>query len=80
MAHPNLSPHLHTEECNGYIKEYQDCHADLWKKFSGQCNPEYLAMMKCFRREKDYKRKNHKLRVKIYVEKPSQPEDHTADD
>jgi len=55
--HPDLSPHLHTEECNKLIKELNDCHrvhniAQFWGKCNGICN----AMLRCLKKERLAKR------------------------
>ncbi|WAR13860.1 hypothetical protein MAR_003965 [Mya arenaria] len=36
---------------------------DLWKKFTNKCSPQFECMRKCLRREREFKRKNHKLRI-----------------
>lgn len=27
--HPDLSPHLHTDECNNFTLEFRDCNAEV---------------------------------------------------
>uniref|UniRef100_A0A8C5R6G1 COX assembly mitochondrial protein n=1 Tax=Leptobrachium leishanense TaxID=445787 RepID=A0A8C5R6G1_9ANUR len=50
--HPDLSPHLHTEECNVLINLLKLCHQDnKFLKYFGQCNDIDKDMLKCLRKE-----------------------------
>ncbi|XP_071490854.1 COX assembly mitochondrial protein 2 homolog [Diadema antillarum] len=50
--HPDLSPHLHTEECNAIIRQLLNCHKEHpVKKFIGACDEYNTAMNKCFKKE-----------------------------
>ncbi|XP_048751894.1 COX assembly mitochondrial protein 2 homolog [Ostrea edulis] len=51
--HPDLSPHLHTEECNFLIKAFRSCqdqHGFL--KYVGYCDPLFADVQKCLRQER----------------------------
>ncbi|KAG5863383.1 hypothetical protein JTB14_017018 [Gonioctena quinquepunctata] len=55
--HTDLSPHLHTQQCNELIKLLQDCHRDhAFRKFFGICNSIDRQMTKCIRGERVAKR------------------------
>ncbi|KAI8790924.1 Respiratory chain complex assembly or maintenance protein [Biomphalaria glabrata] len=55
--HPDLSPHLHTPECNELIAALKNCHADNpYKKFMGVCNDFDRAVTKCLNDERELKR------------------------
>ncbi|BFZ19570.1 hypothetical protein BsWGS_22609 [Bradybaena similaris] len=61
--HPDLSPHLHSEECNALIAALQKCHADNpYKKFIGACNEAERAMSRCIKREREMKRDANRKR------------------
>ncbi|CAL1529121.1 unnamed protein product [Lymnaea stagnalis] len=59
--HPDLSPHLHTEECNEVIAALKKCHKDNpFKKIFGACNELDQAMTKCLKQERELKRQMNK--------------------
>ncbi|XP_033626550.1 COX assembly mitochondrial protein 2 homolog [Asterias rubens] len=50
--HPDLSPHLHTEECNLTIRLLLQCHKDNpVSKFMGKCNQQDTELHRCLKKE-----------------------------
>ncbi|XP_013781595.1 COX assembly mitochondrial protein 2 homolog [Limulus polyphemus] len=58
--HPDLSPHLHTEECNNLIRKLKKCHEEnKWKKFVGFCNELDSDVLRCLRKERENRRREN---------------------
>ncbi|XP_044763183.1 COX assembly mitochondrial protein 2 homolog [Coccinella septempunctata] len=58
--HPDLSSHLHTDECNLLIESLQKCHEENpFLKFFGKCNQQDTLMVKCLRQERLARRRKN---------------------
>jgi len=62
--HPDLSPHLHTPECNKLIESLKACHAEnIFGKFIGRCNEIDSELWKCLKREREQNSANNRLKA-----------------
>ena len=60
VMHPDLSPHLHTSECNALIAELQKCYQEnKVKKYFGVCNRLDTAMTRCLMKEIEQNRRRN---------------------
>ncbi|CAG0898202.1 unnamed protein product [Darwinula stevensoni] len=60
VMHPDLSPHLHSPECNTLIAELQKCHKEnKFKKYFGVCNRLDTAMNRCLKEELEQNRRRN---------------------
>ncbi|KAK9507683.1 hypothetical protein O3M35_007484 [Rhynocoris fuscipes] len=58
--HPDLSSHLHTDECNILIKKLEECHKNnSFGKFLGACNDFHRDVYKCLMNEREMNRKKN---------------------
>ncbi|XP_050087493.1 COX assembly mitochondrial protein 2 homolog [Anopheles aquasalis] len=56
--HTDLSPHLHTLECNNIIEKLKKCHSEnKFGKFLGLCNDLDRQMIVCLRNERKTRQK-----------------------
>nr|CAH0110401.1 unnamed protein product [Daphnia galeata] len=67
--HSNLSPHLHTPECNQMIQLLLACHKENpVGRFVGFCNKQDTLMVACLKKERETYRNLNAEKSKIKKE------------
>ncbi|XP_022167237.1 COX assembly mitochondrial protein 2 homolog [Myzus persicae] len=67
--HPDLSPHLHTEECNNFTMEFKNCNVEhKVLRFVGRCDKIYDRMVHCFHLERQAKRQKNNEEARKHQE------------
>ncbi|CAJ0567191.1 unnamed protein product, partial [Mesorhabditis spiculigera] len=78
---PDLSPHLHTLECNYLIKLLQQCLGEnTFGKHLGQCSNLDEAVWQCTKKERIWRRDNNPRYKRHAVELQRLPESHWTPD
>ncbi|XP_037948510.1 COX assembly mitochondrial protein 2 homolog [Teleopsis dalmanni] len=67
--HPDLSPHLHTPECNQLVQELLNCREEnKLTKFLGICNSLDTALNKCLKQERIARSAANRAKSKIKLQ------------
>ncbi|XP_048966636.1 COX assembly mitochondrial protein 2 homolog isoform X1 [Canis lupus dingo] len=74
--HPDLSPHLHTEECNVLINLLKECHKNVRVQKNDQKAKMKLSILKFFGRCNDLDREMRKCLKNEYMEKRTKSREH----
>ncbi|XP_055385227.1 COX assembly mitochondrial protein 2 homolog [Condylostylus longicornis] len=62
--HPDLSPHLHTPECNRLIDLLKACHTEnKFLRFVGQCNEIDRELWRCLKKEREENIRNNRRKA-----------------
>ncbi|KAG5669718.1 hypothetical protein PVAND_000013 [Polypedilum vanderplanki] len=64
--HPDLSPHLHSPECNELISQLKTCHeTNKFQKFLGVCSDIDRLLQRCLKKEREENRRKNKERGQL---------------
>ncbi|XP_022900644.1 COX assembly mitochondrial protein 2 homolog [Onthophagus taurus] len=73
--HTDLSPHLHTEECQKLIFALINCHKENpFLKFVGVCNEQDSEMLKCLKAERKQRQKENLRKTRERLKRLHQKE------
>ncbi|KAF9232144.1 hypothetical protein BU15DRAFT_90732 [Melanogaster broomeanus] len=64
--HPQLSDKRIT--CREFIQALDACHTSNWKRLTGGCNEEKMALNKCLRKEAKRRRKTEQAWKELHAD------------
>ncbi|KAI6235144.1 COX assembly mitochondrial protein [Aphelenchoides besseyi] len=74
---PDLSPHLHTVECNYLVELMKKCREENpWGRYFGKCNYWDEAVWQCTKKERIWRRSNNPRYKKRTFELKHLPEEY----